>query len=82
MLCANLGVVYEGLNDPESARRAYQKALDKSPDYGPAKANLTRLGGEEAAPCGGAWHGGSPENFPVCPRLREPPSSRGTPWQR
>jgi tetratricopeptide (TPR) repeat protein len=45
----NLGVVYEGLNDPESARRAYQKALDKSPDYGPAKANLTRLGGEDSA---------------------------------
>jgi tetratricopeptide (TPR) repeat protein len=38
-----LGRTYEGLNSEDDARAAYQNALQKDPDYAPAKISLTRL---------------------------------------
>jgi tetratricopeptide (TPR) repeat protein len=38
-----LGRTYEGLNSQDDARAAYQNALQKDPDYAPAKISLTRL---------------------------------------
>jgi hypothetical protein len=38
-----LGRVYEGLNSQDDARAAYQNALQKDPNYTPAKVSLKRL---------------------------------------
>jgi tetratricopeptide (TPR) repeat protein len=46
-LLNNLGVLYQGAGDWPRAKAAYQQALSKDPNYGPAKANLNAL---ETAP--------------------------------
>jgi len=39
----NLGVLYQGAGDQQRAKEAYQQALQKDPNYEPAKTNLKAL---------------------------------------
>jgi tetratricopeptide (TPR) repeat protein len=49
-LLNNLGVFYQGAGDQQRAKNAYQQALEKDPNYGPARANLKALEELRSAP--------------------------------
>lgn len=46
----NLGVLYQGAGDQQRAKEAYQQALQKDPNYEPAKTNLKALQELRTAP--------------------------------
>jgi tetratricopeptide (TPR) repeat protein len=46
----NLGVLYQGAGDQQLAKKAYEQALQKDLNYGPAKANLKALEELRTAP--------------------------------
>jgi len=49
-LLNNLGVLYQGAGEQQRAKEAYQQALEKDPNYGPAKDNLQALEKLRTAP--------------------------------